>query len=107
MTKKTKWLLVGASALGFSLSHAAWRAPAAQACGGFFCQQTPIDQSGEYILFSINDTGVRAYIQIQYQGKAEDFAWVVPVMKAPTKVGVGSQQVFTTLMNATLPQFQI
>jgi uncharacterized protein (TIGR03382 family) len=107
MTKTNRWLLVGASALGLALGHAALEAPAARACGGFFCQTVPIDQSGEYILFSITDQGVRAYIQIQYQGKAEDFAWVVPLTSAPTKVGVGVQQVFTTLMNQTVPTFNI
>ncbi len=79
----------------------------AAACGGFFCQQVPIDQSGEYILFSVDELGVRAYIQVQYQGAAEDFAWVVPVMTAPRKISVGVQQVFTTLMAATAPQFRV
>lgn len=77
------------------------------ACGGFFCAQTPIDQSGEYILFSIEPGGVRAYIQIQYTGKAEDFAWVVPVMSVPKKISVGVQQVFTTLLNMTKPQHRL
>ncbi len=84
-----------------------WRPRPAAACGGFFCQQVPIDQSGEYILFSIDGNGVRAYIQIQYQGAAADFAWVVPVSTVPRKVSVGVQQVFTTLMNGTVPQYRI
>jgi MYXO-CTERM domain-containing protein len=79
----------------------------AAACGGFFCSTVPIDQSGENILFSIDSSGVRAYIQIQYQGKADSFAWVVPVTAAPKKIGVGVQQMFTTLLGATQPQFRI
>src|SRR5947209_5064098 len=79
----------------------------AMACGGFFCGGVRVDQSGEYIMFSLEPDGVTAYVQIQYQGKANDFAWVVPVMSVPKKIGVGVQQVFTTLMNATVPQFRI
>jgi hypothetical protein len=106
MKEMNRSLLAGALCLAVLASLVAVVRPA-QACGGFFCQSNPIDQSGEYILFSMEESGVRAYIQIQYQGKAEDFAWVVPVMSAPTKVSVGVQQVFTTLMNATAPQFRI
>src|SRR5687767_5801559 len=99
MTRATRLLVLGGLVVGL----AAVRPPAARACGGFFCARTPIDQSGEYILFSMDDNGVRAYIQIMYQGKAEDFAWVVPVMTAPKKISVGVQQVFTSIMNATIP----
>jgi hypothetical protein len=105
--RRTKPLLATAAAVSLAGLVTTLPASPARACGGFFCAQTPIDQSGEYILFSIDDKGVRAYVQIQYQGKAEDFAWVVPVMSAPRKIGVGVQQVFTSLMNATLPQFQL
>ena len=63
--------------------------PAADACGGFFCNRTdPVDQSGEDILFSVDkdsDT-TTAHIQIAYEGAAEDFAWIVPVAHAPRSV---------------------
>ena len=39
------------------------------ACGGFFCQNSPVDQNAERIIFSQNRDGtISAYIQIQYTG---------------------------------------
>jgi hypothetical protein len=32
----------------------------AQACGGFFCNQVPVDQTGEQILFSLTRTTSRS-----------------------------------------------
>ena len=61
---------------------------AAEACGGFFCSNVPVDQSGEHLLFGIEDDGtVVAQIQIQYEGAAEDFAWVLPL---PERMSVSS-----------------
>ena len=69
-------------AVGFAL--AAFAAPkAAEACGGFFCSQTPIDQSAERIIFAQNGEDVISYVQVAYSGAAEDFAWVVPVSSIP------------------------
>lgn len=96
-------VLVAAAA---SLLAAAGHTPPARACGGFFCSQVPIDQSGEQIVFSIDDQGVTAHIQIQFQGNAKDFAWVVPVMAKP-KIDLGTQALFTTLIQRTQPQFMI
>ncbi|MDZ4696963.1 MAG: DUF2330 domain-containing protein [Deltaproteobacteria bacterium] len=72
----------------------------ASGCGGFFCSTTPIDQSGEQILFSIDDKKVTAYIQISYTGAAKDFAWVVPVMSKP-QIRVGTADVFWAIQQAT------
>jgi hypothetical protein len=78
----------------------------AQACGGFFCSTTPIDQSGEQIIFSLSQSHVTAHIQISFQGQAKDFAWVVPVQVKP-ELSVGSQSVFTALQQQTQPQFLV
>src|SRR3954447_17704337 len=78
----------------------------AHACGGFFCSTTPIDQSGEQIIFSVSQSHVTAHIQISYQGQAKDFAWVVPVQTKPT-LSVGSQAVFQALSQRTSPQFTV
>ena len=51
--------------------------PPARACGGFFCSQVPVDQSGENIVFAVDGTTVTAYIQISYVGAAEQFAWIL------------------------------
>ena len=77
----------------------------ASACGGFFCNQVPIDQSGEHILFSVEDDGtIEAHVQIQYQGPSEDFAWIVPTPSRP-EVGVGTATLFTRLTQLLQPQF--
>jgi Uncharacterized protein conserved in bacteria (DUF2330) len=81
-------------------------APRAEACGGFFCAQAPIDQAGERIVFGVSGNSVEAHIQIQYQGEAKKFAWVVPVQAKPT-LALGSAQLFTYLDNVTQPRFQL
>lgn len=96
------------AALGVALtSLALWAAPQpASACGGFFCNRQGIDQSGENILFSINDDGtVTTVVQIQYQGPSETFAWILPVPAEPT-VGVGTDAIFQQLAARTTPRFQ-
>lgn len=80
----------------------------ANACGGTFCdsgpQAMPVDQSGENILFVMDGTTVEAHVQIQYEGDAERFAWVVPMQKIP-EVSVGSQILFQNLLNGTVPTY--
>jgi MYXO-CTERM domain-containing protein len=96
--KKLAWFVIGCA-----LTAAVPRA--ARACGGFFCGQVPVDQSGEQILFSINGSHVTAHIQISYQGEAKDFAWVVPVAQKPV-ISLGSKTVFSSLAQ-TAPRFDI
>ncbi len=79
----------------------------AQACGGFFCSQVPIDQTGERVLFAVEGGEVEAHIQIFYQGSAERFAWVLPLPQAPTVVKVGTDMLFQQLESRTRPQFQV
>ncbi len=80
--------------------------PSAVACGGFFCQLVPIDQAGEQIIFRQDGTDITAVVLIQYTGAAEEFSWVVPVPGIP-EVEVGSDLVFTSLEQATRPQFDL
>ena len=55
----------------------------AQACGGFFCDNDPVDQTAERILFTVNpDETITSLIEIQYQGSAEDFSWILPIPSA-------------------------
>jgi hypothetical protein len=81
----------------------------ASACGGTFCDSgptaMPVDQSGENILFVMNGNTVEAHIQIQYQGSAARFAWVLPMQSMPVEMGVGSQALFNNLLNGTVPTF--
>ena len=81
-------------------------APEAQACGGFFCSQVPIDQVGEQIVFGVEGEKVSATILIQYAGDAKDFAWVVPVASVP-EVKLGAWELFTKLGWATAPNYYL
>ncbi len=57
---------------------------AANACGGFFCGFQPVDQTAERIIFRVHpNKTVSMAVQIQYQGAAEDFAWVLPLPEVP------------------------
>lgn len=80
----------------------------AGACGGTFCDSgptaMPVDQTGENILFVMDGTSVEAHVQIQYQGAADRFAWVVPMPQIP-EVSVGSQPLFTNLLQGTVPTY--
>lgn len=83
----------------------------ASACGGTFCDnggpmQMSVDQKGENILFVSDGTSIEAHIQIQYDGKsAARFAWIIPVQSEPTSITVGSQQLFTNLLQGTVPSY--
>jgi len=81
-------------------------APRAEACGGFFCSRVPIDQAGERIVFGVRDNTVEAHIQIQYQGAAEKFSWVVPMPALPT-LSVGSPLIFGYLDGRTQARFNL
>ncbi|KIG17100.1 hypothetical protein DB30_03697 [Enhygromyxa salina] len=96
------------------LALAAGSPQTADACGGTFCdagpQVMPVDQTGESIIFWIDESGsepyTEAHIQIQYEGDAERFAWIIPVMEVP-EVLVGSQALFDNMLQATVPTFTI
>jgi hypothetical protein len=81
----------------------------ASACGGTFCDgggptTMPVDQRGENILFVQDETTVEAHIQIQYQGDAKRFAWVIPVQALP-EFSVGSQLLFDRLLQGSVPTY--
>lgn len=91
-------------ALGAGLALVAAPAPAA-ACGGFFCQRTPMNQAGENILFASEaDGSMTAYVQIFYSGEADQFAWILPLPSVPD-LDVGVDALFEQLGSATSPQF--
>jgi hypothetical protein len=104
-------VLMGAAAL------ATLPSPAARACGGFFCGPPPnqfdfpVAQTAENVLFAMDRDAsgkfrLEAHVQIFYTGPADRFSWVVPVDSAPT-IDVGSDAVFSALLNATQPRFQL
>lgn len=93
------------SVLGLSLAAAiALPRPLAHACGGFFCSSTPVDQNAERVVFKVRDDGkTDMVVQITYQGKAEDFAWLLPLAEPPAKEDLGTfpQQALTSLDSQT------
>jgi hypothetical protein len=73
------------------------------ACGGLFCQTSPVNQQAERIIFSMNADGtISAYVQINYTGDAANFAWVVPVPSVP-KLDVVEMASFNELDLLTSP----
>jgi MYXO-CTERM domain-containing protein len=80
----------------------------AWACGGFFCGNVPVDQQGEDILFAVdpeqNETTV--HVQITYQGKADDFAWILPVPTEP-ELELSTDGLFRELGWRTQPRFNL
>ncbi|MCA9648406.1 MAG: DUF2330 domain-containing protein [Myxococcales bacterium] len=93
-------------ALAMSVAVAAPRT--AEACGGMFCdtgpQSMPVDQSGENILFILDNGEVEVHIQIQYEGDPAKFAWVIPLTAVP-EFSVGSEPLFQALLQGTVPTY--
>lgn len=82
--------------------------PCISACGGFFCSQsTPVFQAGERIVFSVDQTNIEMFVQINYVGPAEKFSWVLPMPSVPTAFDVSSDKLFTALTDATAPRFEV
>ena len=53
------------------------------ACGGLFCQNSPVDQNAERIIFTQNGDGTTsAIIEIQFTGFNDDFSWILPLPNA-------------------------
>jgi MYXO-CTERM domain-containing protein len=79
---------------------------AAYACGGFFCNNDPMDQAGEQIAFGVDSEAgtITMHTRIFYEGTAQEFAWVVPVPENP-ELFLSTDQLFTQLGWQTQPQF--
>ncbi len=80
----------------------------AHACGGFFCNNEPVDQSGEDIVFAVDEEKgeTTVHVQISYQGSAEEFAWIVPVPQVP-EIVLSTDRLFQELSWRTRPQFVV
>ena len=107
--RKRLWF-PAALALAIALLAGIATTQSAQACGGFFCQNSPIDQNAERIIFTQNHDGtVSALIQIQYTGSAPDFSWILPLPEAigaeAVEVPEDAMAAFRELEVATDPVF--
>lgn len=80
---------------------------AAEACGGFFCGRQPVDQTAERILFEVGQDSVTMTTQISFNGKAPDFAWVLPLSDVPDadSLSVFSQRALNALDAGSGPVF--
>jgi hypothetical protein len=81
----------------------------ADACGGFFCSTTPVDQSAERIVFAVDEVAQTTdmVVQISYQGADEAFAWLLPVAAVPQNREVFPNGALVPLDAQTGPLFQL
>ena len=104
MTSKLGLTLSGLSIALLSMTTA----EDAAACGGLFCSNAnPVNQAAERIIFSSDGGTVTAAIEIQYEGPAHEFAWVLPVPAGEVEVGVASTVSFDRLQAASNPQYNL
>ena len=79
-----------------------------EACGGFFCGQTPVDQNAERVVFAVDDAAgtTEMIVQIGFQGNASEFAWIVPLGSVPVEGSLGTfpQAAITALDANSSPQ---
>jgi len=79
------------------------QAGTAWACGGFFCNTTdPVEQTGETVIFEVNDGVVSVHARVAFQGDATDFAWVLPAPGIP-EVFLSWEGLFDQLQLRTEP----
>lgn len=81
----------------------------ARACGGLFCSaMNPVNQAAERIIFARNgDATITAVIEIQYEGPAMRFAWVLPIPKGEIDVSVSSRLALDRLQRQSNPQYNL
>jgi len=100
-------IIVGLAGLSIATATAFVVPTTASACGGFFCNRQPIDQSGENIVFAVEEDGtMETHVQILYQGTAEEFAWILPIPSLP-EVSVGTDALFQQIRQSTNPSFPL
>ncbi len=97
-------LVIGAAAVLASFSFAS---NDAQACGGCFHEPTPVGQqdqatvvTGHRMALSVSTERTVLWDQIQYAGKPQDFAWVLPI-KPGAYLELASDAFFEALDAAT------
>lgn len=79
----------------------------ALACGGFFCNaQEPVEQVGETIVFEVGGGTVTTHVVVQFEGRAKDFAWVLPAPGVP-EVFLSSEALFDAVQVRTEPVLQL
>ncbi len=100
--------LAGLTVLSVAVFTFLHHTPTAEACGCFAPPDpsVPIVQSGENILFSMENGVVTAHIQVQYSGAAKEFGWLVPLPSVPT-MELGTDELFAQLISTTQPTYRL
>jgi MYXO-CTERM domain-containing protein len=105
----TRALFIAAAAATAAASATFVATPTAEACGGFFCGNQPVDQQAERILFAVDEAAgtTTMIVEIRYNGAAEDFAWLLPLGALPDAESLDTfpQAALTALDANTGPQF--
>lgn len=101
-------LLLSATTAAAAALIAFTYATPAHACGCFAPPDpsVPIVQAGERIVFSHDAGKVTAHIQIQYQGSASEFGWILPLPAVP-EFALGVEELFARIVNATQPKYRL
>ena len=106
---RTERLALGLGALLAGAALAGAPRPAA-ACGGLFCNNSAgqqVNQAAERILFTKEADGtVWATIEILYEGRADRFAWLLPVEGEP-EVQLGATRTLDVLQQNTNPTYTL
>jgi MYXO-CTERM domain-containing protein len=105
MSNSIRVLTFSASAMAFAFLGTS----EAEACGGFFCNNQPVIQTGEQIIFGVDHDSqtTTAIININYQGSATEFAWLLPLQVNPSEILAGPSQAFVVSNRLTQSRFQI
>jgi MYXO-CTERM domain-containing protein len=98
--------LRSSAALASAVALVTALAPAeADACGGLFCSNNPVDQNAERILFEVHGNGnITATVEISFTGDPANFSWIVPVSETPSEMDVAPPSALRMLDMATSPQ---
>ena len=96
------------TSVGVALAAFTFHTPEADACGCVAPPDptVPVVQNAERIAFAMEDGQVVAHIQIQYEGAADEFAWLVPVPAIPD-MEVGTDELFAQLIAQTQPLYVV
>lgn len=82
--------------------------PDADACGCFAPPDvaTPVVQAGEQIVFAHDGTNVTMHVQVEYDGPASQFGWLLPVPAIP-EIGLSTEELFSVLDARTSPVHRV
>jgi hypothetical protein len=86
-----------------------WLPSAAVYACGCFAQPNPVQrtvQAGERIVFAQRGEQMEMHVQVNYEGDAERFGWLLPVPAVP-ELAPGTDRLFSVLDGSTAPRFSL